>query len=148
MTTPQQRSRLRRAVALPATVALLMMLAACGGDDEQSEQESSADSAPAGSEDSENSDVALPEGFPDDIPLPEGATLKSATAIGDDNGWRLLYVIPVDDDGRRDAYAARLSDAGLQVEETGEVNLTAEREGWRVDAVVRPPTITLQVLRS
>lgn len=141
--------------AFRATIAaagLVLGVSACGAD-------SDGGGAPATAEPTSSTSVAapngtgavsgeeLPEGFPDDIPLPEDATLRTATAMGAGGAWRLMYVIDSDDDDRLERYAARLAAAGFEINaDVPEVNIDARRSPWKVDAVVRPPTITLQVL--
>lgn len=88
----------RRLVLLPFLAAALFALAACGGDDDDSASQpptsASSATATAGGKDSgtplQTPDVTavfagLPDGFPDDLPVFEGATILRG--VRDGNGY-------------------------------------------------------------
>lgn len=160
MSVPPSRKRARLAdrsgdlcrVALGLAGAALMVasLSACGGEDAEAASAPAASaSSDAGSNQSEDSrsSVQLPEGFPEDAPLPEGATLETADVLAAGTAWRLRYSVDIDEEGRVDKYSKRLRDAAFDVSTPSDVNVTGTNDTWRVDAVIRPPSITFQVIK-
>lgn len=142
----------QRALSWVTAAAMVFTLAACGGSDESdqdspsqsSSNESNEDkthSGPTGSEDSAD----LPDGFPDDVPLPEHDRISSGSQLTETT-WRLLLVVDPDDDDAAKNYASTLTDAGFEVE-TSDVMVSANSPTLNIEAVVRPPAITLQVMK-
>ena len=138
------RRRSRAGAVLIATVALLALtLSACGGsdDDAPSPSKASADSGSA-----ENSSGAnLPEGFPENVPLPEHNEIKTASALTEDS-WRLMLLVDPDAEGIIEQYAQQLTDAGFEVS-TDSSMVSGNNDSLSIDAVIRPPTITFQVIK-
>jgi len=131
----------RRAAAVLAA-ALILPLTACGDDLATEAAERIAENAGGGEVDierdgddmtirNEDGEVAvttggrLPEGFPEDVPLPEGGTLVSGVAADtpDGKGWALTYTV---ESSAADAVAAavsRLEAEGYEPVEGGSVSM-------------------------
>lgn len=135
----------RTALGLAGAALLVVSLGACGGEESGSSNSPAADGSTSQTEKSDSS-VKLPEGFPEEVPLPENAELKTANAVGGTTAWRLRYEVPLDEEGRVAKYSKRLQDAGFTVTNPSDVNVSGDNGKWRVDAVIRPPTITFQVM--
>lgn len=145
---------LRRVGAVAAALSMTLALAGCGSDDESDGEGSGgkqADSAGANAEQVDEPEEGgageRPEGFPEDVPVPAGE-VRSSSQVGD-VGWRAMIAVPLDADmeALKTEYTALYEDAGFTVTQEGTVhNLMATNDKWRVDLVVRPPTITVQVL--
>lgn len=135
----------RGGFGLACAVFIALSLTACGDEESDSSKTDTADTSQTTDKGSGDS-VKLPEGFPSEVPRPEDAQLKTAQAIAGAKAWRLRYGIDLNEEGRVDKYTNRLKDAGFSVESPTEVNVTGNNGKWRVDAVIRPPTITFQVI--
>ncbi|MDT0200478.1 hypothetical protein [Nocardioides sp. AE5] len=128
------------------SMALSFALAACGsegGGEQGNGGAANSDFKNAGDPGARN----LPSGFPEDVPVPAGE-LRNGSAVGD-VGWRLMVAVPLDADAEalKAEYTTLYEDAGFTVTNEGtSSNLQATNSDWRVDLVVRPPTITVQVL--
>lgn len=143
-------SVLTRVGAVTGALALVVALAGCGSDDDSDEDGSGGKrGTSAGSADQVRDDksVERPEGFPEEVPVPSGE-VHSFSEISD-VGWRAMIVVPLDAEveALKTEYTALYEDAGFTVTQEGtDYNMTAKNEDWEVDLVVRPPTITFQVL--
>lgn len=113
---------------------MVVTLTACGG--------SGGEASPGSTENV--GETSLPEGFPEGVPLPEHDEISSARQLSE-TSWRLLLMTDPDADGSLENYAAILTDAGFEVDVSGPI-VSGKSPTLNVDAVVRPPTITLQVM--
>lgn len=146
-----RRARLAGLSAL--AIILLVLGGACGGSDDEAGSSSGKQANGAGANvvpaDQPEAGGAgeRPEGFPEDVPVPSGE-VRTSSQIGD-VGWRAMIVVDLDAevDALKAEYTTLYEDAGFTVTQEGTVyNMMAENEKWRVDLVVRPPTITVQVM--
>lgn len=144
------RSTNWRGLATGIIAAILVIaLSACGDTDDAEGTQGTEGSSTTDAPTNDGSEVELPGDFPDEVPLPQDATLTSVTPIGD-HGWRLMFSVDPEQEGHVEAYATRLTDAVFDVEAgtPAPENVGASNSEWRVDAVVRPPLITVQVLED
>jgi len=146
----KMRRHRRSRVLLSSTTAVVLavVLSACGGSDDgddASTSQSSTSTTESGSS-ADTKSASLPEDFPDDVPLPPHDTIESADIMAEGT-WRLLLTTDLDADGDAiiDEYAAQLTAAGFDVGTSPPI-VSGNSETLRIDAVIRPPTITLQVI--
>lgn len=128
-----------------SVITLLLLVAGCGGGDDEASAASKASDGSSGS--AQEQGEVLVATFPDDVPLPEGE-IHSSTEVGD-VGWRTMIVVDLEAEveSLKAEYTTLYEDAGFSVVQEGTVyNMTAENDEWQIDLVVRPPTITVQVL--
>ncbi len=143
----------QRVLAWVTAATLAFALTACGGSPDESDQNPpSQSSSNASNEDEIDSGTTgsegaadLPEGFPNGVPLPEHDKISSGSKLSETT-WRLLLVVDPDDDAAAENYAAALTDAGFEVK-TSDVIVSANSPTLNIEAVVRPPAITLQVMK-
>lgn len=146
---PIPRRPRQRVFTWMTAATLAFALTACGGSDDESDQgtpaqsSSNGDGTGSGSAGSQGG-ADLPEGFPDGVPLPEHDKISSGSKLSETT-WRLLLVVDPDDDAAAENYAAALTDAGFEVK-ISDVMVSANSPTLNIEAVVRPPAVTLQVM--
>ncbi len=76
--------------------------------------------------------VAVPEGLPDEIPLPQERLIQTRAA--GEKGWMLTYEVDMDDDQVLERYQTQMTDAGFAAEigTPTDANLTATGSEWMV----------------
>lgn len=147
MTNHSTSARSSTARALRAAFSVAMLLgatAACSSDSDSDSKNSSdpvsvgADKPDSAEEPESGSDQDRPDGFPDDIPLPEFSDLNTTMSATDDSPgyWSLVLTIDpsMQESGESimDAYSTQLQDAGYEVDGAGTGNVEAENEEWTI----------------
>ena len=146
----------QRALSWVTAATLAFTLTACGSSDDESDQDTPSQSSQASSNDSNGDEIGsgstgaeggadLPDGFPDGVPLPDHDRISSGSQLSETT-WRLLLVVDPDDDAAAESYAAALTETGFEVK-TSDVIVSANSPTLNIEAVVRPPAITLQVMK-
>ncbi len=138
MSTHRIASRRRSARTLLASVAVVMVLGgtvACSSssDSKIADKSSSGSKSKSGSKSQE-----LPEGFPDDVPLPEFekvSVLMNGAANASDV-WSVMVIIDANlkesSESLMAAYTAQLEGAGYELKDEDGSNVEAENDKWEI----------------
>lgn len=135
----------RSLIALALTASLV--IPACGGDDDAADVTEGADVADVAGATSSSvprPPVEIPEGFPDEVPLPAAVELEEfnelvgeSTTIYDITGWNAGEPVPLGE-----AYLAALDAAGFEIanrtDAADSVLFVAVDEDWFVSAGFYP----------
>ncbi|XBH20372.1 hypothetical protein V5R04_08930 [Jonesiaceae bacterium BS-20] len=143
--TPTPRLLRCNTLSLLTAAAMLVTLTACGGSegsDNSPDTTSQTKSQSPGARDG----AKIPGGFPDGVPMPKYNSVSSASQLTD-TAWRLMLVVDIDADDSLDNYATQLRDAGFEVQ-VSDPNVSGKSPTMDIDAVIRPPVITLQVMTN
>lgn len=144
MTSHRKFDHPRKARTLFAALAVVMFLggaAACSSDsDSTTAGDSSSATQPESGSDNQSksgSDAELPEGFPDDVPMPDFKKISvlqppTETSPG---SWNVLVTIDPSmteaSESLIEAYTTQLADAGYEVDDSS-ANVEAENDKWRI----------------
>lgn len=132
------RRRTRALLASLAVVTLLGGTVACSSGSDSTSADTSASAPKSGSKSKADSATEIPDGFPDDVPLPEFEKIQvikrgTETMPG---AWVVLVTIdPTLEERGEDlmaAYSKQLEGAGFEVEEDDDGTAEAENDTWSV----------------
>ena len=98
-----------------SAVALAVVVSACGGGDDTAStpQPGATDAAAAAPEIVRSTDDRLPEGFPDDFPVPEQRTITESMVL--ESGVTVYMTTPLDAAGLRAFYSEELPKRGWKI---------------------------------
>jgi hypothetical protein len=115
----------RRLAAVALVVAFAVGVASCGGGD-ASPTGTTGTTAVAGGVIFGTGEI--PEGFPDDFPIPEAATVGSTLEDPTRNRFEVVLFLPADRDSAVVFFDLNLRNAGYEVVSSG-----SEGAEWRID---------------
>jgi hypothetical protein len=107
-------------VALVTAILLLTTFGCGSGDDDEASSDDTEQDAGSGSggaddtEDTDDGDVSLPDGWPDELALPEDTTLLEATDLGNDS-YTVVARVDGDAQDALDVLEGQLTDAGYEI---------------------------------
>lgn len=129
-----RHTKVRALVAAFAVVVLLGGTAACSSD---SDSKSSGGSSSA-SKSKSGSGKKLPDGFPDDVPMPKSEKVSVIRSATDDSPGFWIVMTTIDPSLKKTseslmaAYSDQLEKAGFELSDKGSSSVEAENDKWSI----------------